>query len=76
MAMKRIANKVALQTICYTISGFTNVNIYVRECGYKKQDVYRGLYKDFPNDLQRKYAYCEVTELKADESVLFIGVAL
>lgn len=34
MKMKRIANNVALQTIGYVISGFTNVYIYVRECGY------------------------------------------
>ena len=31
MKMKRIANNVALQTIGYVISGFTNVYIYVRE---------------------------------------------
>ena len=30
MEMKRIANNVALQTIGYVISGFTNVYIYVR----------------------------------------------
>ena len=30
MKMKRIANNVALQTIGYVISGFTNVYIYVR----------------------------------------------
>lgn len=35
MKMKRIANNVALQTIGYVISGFTNVYIYVRECGYQ-----------------------------------------
>ena len=39
MKMKRIANNVALQTIGYVISGFTNVYIYVRECGYQKQDM-------------------------------------
>lgn len=44
MKMKRIANNVALQTIGYVISGFTNVYIYVRECGYQKRDIYRGLY--------------------------------
>lgn len=37
MKMKRIANNVALQTIGYVISGFTNVYIYVRECGYQKR---------------------------------------
>ena len=47
MKMKRIANNVALQTIGYVISGFTNVYIYVRECGYQKRDIYRGLYKHF-----------------------------
>ena len=44
MKMKRIANNVALQTIGYVISRFTNVYIYVRECGYQKRDIYRGLY--------------------------------
>ena len=44
MKMKRVANNVALQTIGYVISGFTNVYIYVRECGYQKRDIYRGLY--------------------------------
>lgn len=29
MKMKRIANNVALQTIGYVISGFTNVYIYI-----------------------------------------------
>lgn len=47
MKMKRIANNVALQTIGYVISGFTNVYIYVRESGYQKRDIYRGLYKHF-----------------------------
>ena len=50
MKMKRIANNVALQTIGYVISGFTNVYIYVRECGYQKRDIYRGLYKLFAHD--------------------------
>ena len=58
MKMKRIANNVALQTIGYVISGFTNVYIYVRECGYQKRDIYRGLYKHFARDEMNKYAYC------------------
>lgn len=57
MKMKRIANNVALQTIGYVISGFTNVYIYVRECGYQKRDIYRGLYKHFAHDEMNKYAY-------------------
>lgn len=56
MKMKRIANNVALQTIGYVISGFTNVYIYVRECGYQKRDIYRGLYKHFAHDEMNKYA--------------------
>lgn len=67
MKMKRIANNVALQTIGYVISGFTNVYIYVRECGYQKRDIYRGLYKHFAHDEMNKYAYCKITELRADE---------
>lgn len=43
MKMKRIANNVALQTIGYVISGFTNVYIYVRECGADSCD-------DCPNE--------------------------
>lgn len=74
MKMKRIANNVALQTIGYVISGFTNVYIYVRECGYQKRDVYRGLYKHFAHDEMNKYAYCKITELRADENVLYIGI--
>ena len=54
MKMKRIANNVALQTIGYVISGFTNVYIYVRECGYQKRDISfgggRGNGKDFDRD--------------------------
>ena len=57
MKMKRIANNVALQTIGYVISGFTNVYIYVRESGYQKRDIYRGLYKHFADDEMNKYAY-------------------
>ena len=72
MKMKRIANNVALQTIGYVISGFTNVYIYVRECGYQKRDIYRGLYKHFARDEMNKYAYCKITELRADENVLYI----
>ena len=61
MKMKRIANNVALQTIGYVISGFTNVYIYVRECGYQKRDIYRGLYKHFAHDEMNKYAYCKIS---------------
>ena len=74
MKMKRIANNVALQTIGYVISGFTNVYIYVRECDYQKRDIYRGLYKHFAHDEMNKYAYCKITELRADENVLYIGI--
>lgn len=74
MKMKRIANNVALQTIGYVISGFTNVNIYVRESGYFKRDIYKGLYKHFVREEMHKYAYCKVTELRADENVLYIGI--
>ena len=74
MKMKRIANNVAFQTIGYLISGFTKVYIYVQECGYRKQDIYRGSYKHFANDGMHKYAYCKVTELRADENVLYIGI--
>lgn len=74
MKMKRIANNVALQTIGYVISGFTNVYIYVQECGYQKRDIYRGLYKHFAHDEMNKYAYCKITELRADENVLYIGI--
>ena len=37
MKMKRIANNVALQTIGYVISGFTNVYIYFLECFYQTE---------------------------------------
>ena len=74
MKMKRIANNVALQTIGYVISGFTNVYIYVRESGYQKRDIYRGLYKNFARDEMNKYAYCKITELRAEENVLYIGI--
>lgn len=74
MKMKKIANNVALQTIGYVISGLTNVYIYVRECGYQKRDVYRGLYKNFAHDEMNKYAYCKITELRTDENVLYIGI--
>ena len=73
MKMKRIANNVALQTIGYVISGFTNVYIYVRECGYQKRDIYRGLYKHFARDEMNKYAYCKITELRADENDLRVN---
>lgn len=69
MKMKRIANNVALQTIGYVISGFTNVYIYVRECGYQKRDIYRGLYKHFAHDEMNKYAYCKITELRVSEEM-------
>ena len=75
MKMKRIANNVALQTIGYVMSGFTNVYIYVRECGDQKRDIYRGLYKHFDRDEISKYAYCKITELRAEENVLYIGIA-
>ena len=72
MKMKKIANNGALQTIGYVISGLTNVCIYVRECGYQKRD--GGLYKHFAHDEMNKYAYCKITELRADENVLYIGI--
>lgn len=63
----------ALQTIGYVISGFTNVYIYIRECGDQKRDIYRGLYI-FASDEMDRYAYCKITELRADENVLYIGI--
>lgn len=63
----------ALQTIGYVISGFTNVYIYMRECGVQKRDIYRGLYI-FARDEMDRYAYCKITELRADENVLYIGM--
>lgn len=63
----------ALQTIGYVISGFTNVYIYMRECGDQKRDIYRGLYI-FARDEMDRYAYCKITELRADENVLYIGI--
>lgn len=74
MRMKRIANHVALQTIGYVIGGMTNVNIYIREDGYTKERIYKGLYKDFVRDEMHKYENCKVTELRADENVLYIGI--
>lgn len=74
MKLKRIANDVALQTIGYVISGFTNVNIYVRESGYFKRDIYKGLYKNFVHDKMGELSHCKVTELRADENVLYIGI--
>ena len=74
MKMKRIANNVALQTIGYVISGLTNVYIYVKESGCYKRDIYKGLYKHFAYDGMNKYAYCKITELRADEDVLCIGI--
>ena len=52
MKMKRIANNVALQTIGYVISGFTNVYSYVRECGYQK----RGDTGEFDGYARPKYS--------------------
>lgn len=74
MRMKRIANNVALQTIGYVISGFANVKIYIRECGYTKQSIFSGQYKDFAHDEMHKYENCKVTELRAEENVLYIGI--
>lgn len=74
MKMKKIADNVALQTIGYVTSGLTNVYIYVKECGYKKEDIYKGLYKDFEQTQMNKYAYCKVTDIKAEKNVLYIGI--
>lgn len=74
MKMKRIANNVALQTIGYVISRIPERVYLVRECGYQKRDIYRGLYKHFAHDEMNKYAYCKITELRADENVLYIGI--
>lgn len=40
----------------------------------QKRDIYRGLYKHFAHDEMNKYAYCKITELRADENVLYIGI--
>lgn len=74
MRMKRIANHAALQTIGYVIGGMTNVNIYIREDGYTKEQIYKGLYKDFARDEMYKYENCKVAELRADENVLYIRI--
>ncbi len=74
--MKRIANSVALQTIGYVISGFEKVNIYIKEMGYKKQDIFRGLYSDFYMDGMKIYSHCKVTELVANNDELCVGISL
>ena len=74
MRMTRIANYVALQTIGYVIGGTTNVNIYIREDGYTKEQIYNGLYKDFVKEEMYKYENCKVSELRAEKEVLCIGI--
>ena len=74
MRMKRIANYVALQTIGYVIGGMTNVNIYIREDGYTKEQIYKGLYKDFVKEEMYKYENCKVSELRAEKEILCIGI--
>lgn len=74
MKMKKIMNNVALQTVGYVIGGLANVCIYVRENGYRKQEIYKGQYKGFVYGGMNKYAYCKVTELYANENVLYIGI--
>lgn len=74
MRMTRIANYVALQTIGYVIGGTTNVNIYIREDGYTKEQIYKGLYKDFVKAEMYKYENCKVSELRAEKEVLCIGI--
>lgn len=74
MKMKKIANNVALQTIGHVTSGQTSVHIYVKEYGYKKEDIYKGLYKEFEQTQMNKYAYSKITELKAEGNVLYIGI--
>lgn len=74
MRMARIANYVALQTIGYVIGGTTNVNIYIREDGYTKEQIYKGLYKDFVKAEMYKYENCKVSELRAEKEVLCIGI--
>lgn len=74
MKLKKIANNVALQTIGYTIGGLTNVHIYIQECGYRKQDVYKGLYNNFPLNEMKQYAYCKVAEVLVKENVLCIAI--
>lgn len=75
MKMKRIANNVALQTVGYVISGKTWVQIYIRDMGYRKRDIYKGLFEDFYRDHLSAYANCQITELAADENVLNIGIS-
>lgn len=75
MKIKRIANHVALQTVCYVISGKTWVQIYIRNMGVKKLDIYNGPFEDFYRDHLSTYANFQVTELAADENVLNIGIS-
>lgn len=75
MKMKRIANHVALQTVGYVISGKTWVQIYIRDMGYKRRDIYKGPFEDFYRDHLLTYANCQITELAADENVLNIGIS-
>lgn len=74
--MKRIANNVALQTVGYVVSGLQKVNIYVKEEGYKKQDIFNGLYRDFCMGGMLTYSHCKVTEIASNFDVLNIGISL
>lgn len=75
MKMNRIANHVALKTVGYVISGKTWVQVYIREMGYKRRDIYKGSFEDFSRDYLPTYANCQVTELAADENILNIGIS-
>lgn len=72
MKMKRVANYMALQTVLYSVGGMENLHVYSRRDGYAGNDIYRGLHKEFKD--REKYAYCKVSGITADESVLHIGI--
>ncbi len=74
--MKRIANNVALQTVGYVVSGLQKVNIYVKEEGYKKQDIFNGLYRDFCMNGMLTYSHCKVTEIAAKDDIICIGISM
>ena len=74
MRKKRIANHITFQKIVNVNVGIKNVNINIIKEGYTKERIYKGLYKDFARDEMHKYENCKVTELRADENVLYIGI--
>lgn len=75
--MKKIANKVALQTVLYVISGLQKIRVVDRDNDWKKSGtvIFEGKYNDWPvREQLNKWMYASVHGIEIDGDTLVFQI--